>query len=191
VPVKIKDGEYVVFTDILGSVGTQRPPPGNVCHSGKAGDGFARIIDLGNEKELATVSKFMLEVHDPANCSKVMYDPTVEFGCGSLTSDVDDPDGKLLACGYMESGLHVFDIRDPVNPREIAYYKPAAQRTRSRPGSIFHKLWGHRDHTADAVMHPLFRNGAQEIWFASADGWFHIVRFSKRLKMLNRQLFQY
>jgi hypothetical protein len=48
---------------------------------------------------------------------------------------VDDTnEATVLACGYFNSGVRVFDIRNPLAPREIAYYNPAGVQTPS-PGS--------------------------------------------------------
>jgi len=36
-----------------------------------------------------------------------------------------------LVCGYFNSGIRVFDIREPWRPKEIAYYNPAGTTTPS------------------------------------------------------------
>jgi len=62
------------------------------------------------------------------NCDKVMPDTIGEgiFTYGSHICSVDNRENATaLACGYFESGIRVFDIRDPAHPKEIAYYNPA------------------------------------------------------------------
>ena len=97
----------------------------------------ARIIDIGDETKPRIISKLMLEVHDPANCPKVTPDLVGLSSClyGSHYCSVDNKrKATTLACGYLNSGIRVFDIRDPIRPREIAYYNPAATPNVS-PGS--------------------------------------------------------
>src|SRR5262249_2421857 len=92
------------------------------------------ISDEANPK---VVAKLMHEVHDAANCDKVAPDIAglTIFSYGSHYCSVDNiHKATTLACGYFNSGLRVFDIRDPIRPREIAYYNAAGTTTAS-PGS--------------------------------------------------------
>lgn len=191
--VRIRDQPYLVFSDNLGTLGFNRPAPATACNAGKPGHGFARIIDLRDEKNPRTVSRLMLDVSDPANCSKSAHDPTLYGSYGSFACSVDDEDnGKLLACGSFEAGLRVFDIRDPLRPREVAYYKPPARRTESRPGSLLRPQNGAvQDNTADSVIvAPKFRKNSEEIWFTSVDNGFQVVRFSDSFKASNPEFFR-
>jgi hypothetical protein len=189
-PARIKGRPYLIFTDLMGAIGYKRPPAANVCNSGKPGYGFARIIDISDERNPKMVSKLMLEVQDPINCANVMHDPTT--GYGALSCDVDDAqDARLLACGYFEGGLRVFDVREPAQPREVAYYKPRARRTQSRPGSVLHaRTSPTTDLTADQVVVPKFRKNGQEIGLISFDNGYQVVRFSDSFIASHADLFR-
>jgi hypothetical protein len=189
-PVWIGGKPFVIFSDLVGALGTARPVPTSACTSGRPNHGFARIIDIADEKNPRIVSKLLLEVHDPANCQKVMHDPTSALGYGSSGCSVDNKDNaRLLACSYFESGLRVFDIRNPAQPRELAYYKPPARRTENRPASMLRLAPG-VDFTADPlVVLPRFHHGGQEIWFTSFDNGFQVVRLSDRFKATHPELF--
>src|SRR5437763_1790628 len=41
----------------------------------------------------------------------------------------------MIACGLWAAGVRVFDVRDILHPKEIAYYKPPAPGTTFLPGS--------------------------------------------------------
>lgn len=190
-PIRVLGRPYLVFTDLAGAIGQQKPTPDNVCASGKPGHGFARIIDISDEHHPKTVSKLMLEVQAPDNCLKVMHDPAALFKYGSLGCDVDDiQNAKLLACAYFEGGLRVFDIRNPQEPREVAYYKPPARRTDHRPASLIRsRASSVVNLTADQVVVPKFRNDKKEIAFISFDNGFQVVRFTDRFRSLRPELF--
>ena len=129
----------------------------------------------------------MLEVHDPANCAAVLDDSTNPlFWYDSHYCTVDNPDdAKLAACAYFQAGVRVFDIRDPHHPKEIAYYKPPARRTESRPGSQLSGFVANRDHDwTSSNMRFVRHKGELDLWFTSQDNGFQIVRFSRSLKSI-------
>jgi hypothetical protein len=137
IQVTIKGKPYVIHADEAGSGGNNSAGWAAACAAGLPAWQFARIIDLADETKPTVVAKLMLEAYDPKNCDKVLPDLA---GLGSFTygahyCSVDNrQNATTLACGYFNSGIRVFDIRNPLRPKEIAYYNPAGT-TVSSPGS--------------------------------------------------------
>jgi len=182
-PVTIRGRPHVIFTDEAGSGGVGGRP--GACARGLPPSGFARIIDISDETNPKTISKLMLEVHDPANCPVVLTDPPTS-NYSSHYCNVDKAHNpKMVACTYRDGGLRVFNIRDPFHPKEIAYYKPPARRTAFLPGS---NLWAPgRDRTVDHTPTQIRwrkHKGEMHLWFASQDNGFQIVRFTRPLHEL-------
>lgn len=184
-PVRIDGRPYLIFTDELGSGGVEGRT--GACRRNLPPYGFARIIDITDETKPRIASKLMLDVHDPANCSEVIADTPDSFGYDSHYCTVDRPrDARLAACSYFQAGVRVFDIRNPYRPREIAYYKPGAVGSASRPGST---LNGRGERTYDyssSNIRFVRRNGRPYLWFTSHDNGFQIVRFTERVRDLLR-----
>ena len=131
--MKIKGKPYIIFVDEGGSGGlTSAAQLQAACAAGLPPFPMARIIDISDETNPKIVSRLMLEMHDPANCdqsrrtsSGSRRSPTAATTAASTISD----HATTLACGYFNSGIRVFDIRDPQRPKEIAYYNPAGVTT--------------------------------------------------------------
>jgi hypothetical protein len=138
IPVRIHGRPYVIFVDEGGSGGVSSPAQVRAaCAAGFPPFPMARIIDIRDETKPKIVSRLALEVHNPANCAKVLPDIVglSIFTYGSHYCSVDNRHhATTLACGYFNSGIRVFDIRNPRRPKEIAYYNPAGATTPS-PGS--------------------------------------------------------
>src|SRR5262249_11697739 len=137
--------------------------------------------DIGDEKNPKLVSKIMLETHDPANCSQTLADVVglSTFSYGSHYCSVDNRDNATtLACDEFNSGIRVFDIRDPERPKEIAYYNPAGTTTPS-PGSNHVRAGGWVAGGPDwcsAQVHMNTENGT--IWTTCQDNGMLMLKFT-------------
>ena len=144
IPVMINGKQYLVMVDEGGSAGLANEAAARAaCSAGLAPFPMARIYDISDEKNPKVAAKLMLETHDLKNCDQVIPDITglSIFTYGSHYCSVDNRDNATaLACGYFNSGIRVFDIRDPERPKEIAYYNPKSAMT-SMAGSS-HAVFG-------------------------------------------------
>jgi hypothetical protein len=135
IPVKIGGKPYVVFVDEAGSGGLSGVAQAQAaCAAGLPAFPLARIIDVSDETNPTIVSRLGLEVHATKACSLVLPDIVglSIFTYGSHYCSVDNKqNATTLACGYFNSGIRVFDIRNPLQPKEIAYYNPAGATTAS------------------------------------------------------------
>ena len=132
--VVINGKPYVIHADEAGSGGNSSAGWDAACKAGLPAWQFARIIDISDETKPKVASKLMLEAYDPKNCDKVKPDLAglASFTYGSHYCSVDNrKNATTLACGYFNSGIRVFDIRDPLKPKEIAYFNPAGTTTAS------------------------------------------------------------
>jgi hypothetical protein len=175
-----------------------------------AADEFAgediHIVDSYDPKHLKVVRQLQLEVSRPEHAAAVNADVAHNglFGYEAHYCSVDrTTDPTALACGFFNSGIRVFDIRDPMNPREIAYFNPPARVGQNAdlvgsehatsygqagnlsgvrdagPGVM--ATWGPpADLTADWCSSPPRFVGTDQLWASCQDNGFLALRFTNK-----------
>jgi hypothetical protein len=227
-PVKINGHPYIISTDEAGAASGRPDGWAGACARGVGAFGYPNIIDVADELHPKIVGKIRLEVSDPANCAALLAGtpsdipgtaPGTNLPAVSGTTNysgeacvADNPDDtKMLACGFQNAGLRVFDVSDPTRPREIAYWKSGAVRTRSLPAS---GSWATGvDRTVDKIAHwvrwvvvgkgqgKAKHNGNDgvgggpgnsadiQLWTVTDGHGFQALRFSKRFTAQHQDLF--
>ncbi|MGH2684971.1 MAG: LVIVD repeat-containing protein, partial [Actinomycetota bacterium] len=116
-PFRIKGHQYLLETDEFGS-----------------GDriGAARIIDIEDETKPFVVSNLRLAVNKGGETEDPGDSGPFQGYQGHYCSLPSRVDPQIVACSFIMSGLRVFDISNPKQPREIAYFnKPLIPGTTS------------------------------------------------------------
>lgn len=132
--------------------------------------GAARIIDIADEKDPTVVSDLRLEVHQPGNIAAVRNDPGASFFlqgyAGHYCAVPQRVDPGVVACSMILSGMRLFDIRDPLQPKEIAYFNGPIPPTNAmgQAGSSY------------AMSAPVFIPERGEIWYSDGNSGFYAVR---------------
>ena len=133
-----------------------------------AGPAQPWLTDIGDPAHPETVSQFGLEINDPANCPEQL---AAQENDSVHYHDVDDPaDTTFVMASMWNAGLRIFDVRDPKSPAEVAYFNPGD--VDPSPGIKLDHAWGHVRYVA--------RTG--QIWFATADGGFWVVRLEGQVR---------
>ncbi len=154
IPVTIDDHPYVVEIDEFGTLDEV---------------GAGRMIEIGDETKPQVISNLRLEVHQPENFDAIAGDPgatsPLQGYAGHYCNVPTRVDPGIVACSMILSGLRVFDIRDPRNPREIAYFNaPIGERlTPGFPASNW------------AMSSPSFDVERGQIWYSDGlQGFFNV-----------------
>lgn len=132
--------------------------------------GAGRIIDISDETHPVIVSNLRLDVHEPENRDLIANDPgaqlPVQGYAGHYCNVPTRVDPDIAACSMIISGLRIFDIRDPKNPREVAYFN-APVNPRITP--VFEASnW--------AMSSPSFVPERKEIWYSDGYSGLYVIR---------------
>jgi hypothetical protein len=169
IPLTIKGRPHVLFVD-------EGPT------SMGAGQGAARIIDITDETKPRVISKLKLEIHMPVNGEKAQESASSGFGYNAHYCNVDRQiDPTIVVCSMFNSGMRVFDVRDPSRVREIAYYNPGGTGELSPQGS----QWAFPNQQQGAIVDagypaakPRILADRGEIWFTDQNRGFFVVRIT-------------
>ena len=164
IPVTIDKRPYLVEIDEFGT---------------QSEVGAGRIIDIGDERKPRVVSNLRLAVHQPENFPAQDDDAgannPVQGYAGHYCNVPKREDPGIVACSMILSGLRVFDIRDPRNPREIAYFNaPVTPRIIPAAGVVpAPSNW--------AMSSPSFVPERGEIWYSDGLSGFYAARLTNKV----------
>lgn len=166
IPVTIDGKPYIVEIDEFATNGESLFPTADV----DAVVGGARIIDISDETKPRVVSTIRLEVNNPEGRAASMGDPgtssSLQGYTGHYCSVPRNEEPGIVACTFVASGVRIFDIRDPFNPREIAYFnKPAGGGTTGNPSSY-------------AMSASAFAPERGEVWYLDGNSGLYVLRFT-------------
>lgn len=171
----------------------------------EAGTGGIRFVDIQDPAEPKVVRRMLLGIQLPNHQAQRAADVGGDglFGYEAHYCNLDRPrDPTALACGYFQSGIRVFDIRNLRRPREIAYFNPPAQsgKTIAQLGNSAHALITYAppllsydsltlgslvdslkpDLTADWCMSPpFFKPRLRQLWVTCNDNGFLTLKFAR------------
>jgi len=149
IPVSIGGHPYLVEVDEFSRQISSAPD---------AKIGAARMIDIADDTHPKVVSNMRLEVDMPANrAGDQKNDPGGNNGALGYAAHYcavpSRVDPGVVACSFMASGMRLFDIRDPVHPKEIAYANFPKVHNNGFPASY-------------AMSAPAFVPERSEIWYS-------------------------
>jgi hypothetical protein len=113
------------------------------------------------------VGKLHLAINDAANCPAQL---SSKINSSSHYQDVDnEADTTFAMVSMWNSGLRVFDVRNPAAPKEVAYFNPADVGIDS---TVLDQAWGHIRYVPETG----------QIWFGTASGGFWVVELEPQVR---------
>ena len=133
--------------------------------------GAGRMIDITNDKKPRVVSDIRLAVHQASARQGDQKNDPGAFGtpqgyAAHYCAVPREVEPGIVACSMILSGLRVFDIRDPLHPREVAYFNKPAPNTLPLISGAY------------AMSAPAFDVKRHEVWFSDGDSGFYVVKLT-------------
>lgn len=138
--------------------------------------GAARIIDIDDVRRPRIVSDLRLAVNSPANHAAAAGDPgplqpnLVVGNAFHYCSVPTSWNPTIAACSAINSGLRIFDIRDPRRPREIGYF--------IAPPRLGHPLGLQPGNVA--MSQPAFDPARRQVTYSDASGGLFVLQLDDR-----------
>jgi hypothetical protein len=115
------------------------------------------------------VSNLRLAVNQPAEHRAADADPsplpspqmTYAAHYCAIPREVDP---EIAACSFINSGLRIFNIQDPLHPREVAYFVSPPKTTGNVVPADF------------AMSQPAFDPATRQVWYTDASTGFYAVK---------------
>ena len=133
-----------------------------------AGPAQPWLTDISDPTHPHTVSQFGLEINNLSNCPEQLdskANQSVHY------HDVDDPnDTTFVMASMLNGGLRVFDVTNPARPAEVAYFNPGDVDPSST--TLLDRAWAHSRYVKETG----------EIWLATGNGGFWVVRLENQVR---------
>lgn len=155
------------------------------------GNGGVKFIDISDERAPRVTHKLKLAINAPEHETRRTEDLAGNgiFGYEAHYCSVDRAaDPRKLACGWFQSGVRVFDIRDLSQIKEIAYYNPPAQSDNkdmlkgsehaNGNGAVQNETLAQSNLTADWCGSPPRFVGNDQLWVTCQDNGFLALRLT-------------
>ncbi|MHB8670527.1 MAG: LVIVD repeat-containing protein [Acidimicrobiales bacterium] len=136
--------------------------------------GAGRLIDIADVTHPFVASNLRLAVNnaDHRTDGSQQNDPNATNGlqgyAGHYCAVPRKADPGIVACSFILSGLRVFDIRDPLNPVEIAYF--------NQPSTTTNAIQGPQG--SYAMAQPAFDLARHQIWYSDGNSGFYDVQIA-------------
>ncbi|MGW4635048.1 LVIVD repeat-containing protein [Nocardia sp. NPDC004415] len=118
----------------------------------EAGSGGVKLIDVSDDRRPRLVRSIKLAINQPEHQDSMIASASGGslFAYDAHYCAADRPvDPTALACSWTSSGIRVFDVRDPGDIREIAYFNPPARTGENA------ELWNSPHALASIIGPPL------------------------------------
>ncbi|WP_278261264.1 hypothetical protein [Nocardia sp. AG03] len=118
----------------------------------EAGSGGVKLIDVSDDRHPRQVGAIELAINLPEHQDSMVASASGGslFAYDAHYCAADRPvDPTALACSWTSSGIRVFDVRDPGDIREIAYFNPPARTGENA------ELWNSPHALASIIGPPL------------------------------------